>query len=367
VIPVFGSCVGKEELEEISSSLENQWMGLGPKVKRFEQNLAERLGLPELLMVDSGSNALYLALRILDLPPGSEVIMPALTWIACAQVVLINRCRPVFCDVDLETHNVTAETIEPHITSKTAAIMPVHFAGKPARIGPILDLGLPIIEDAAHAVDSKIGSQYCGSIGTVGVYSFDAVKNLATPEGGGLTASDPDLRKKARLLRYCGIDKSGFEASATRDRWWEYHVAGVCVKLLPNDINASVGLAQLRKLDTHQAYRKRIWEHYQQEFTDLEWLVRPSDPEADEQHSYFTYNVRFTDGKRDRHAKALLDQGIFTTMRYQPLHLYPIYESNAKLPICEKLNEESLCLPLHPRLSDRDVEQIVTAVKGLHG
>ena len=171
------------------------------------------------------------------MPPGAEVILPALTWISCAHAVVLAGCTPVFCDVDIETQNVTAETIAPHLTDKTGAIMVVHYGGKPVRMAPILDLGLPVIEDAAHAVDSKLGGRCCGSIGAIGVYSFDAIKNLAMPEGGGLTAQNPDWIARARVLRYCGIGKSGFEASVTKDRWWEYNIAEFFPKFLPNDIN----------------------------------------------------------------------------------------------------------------------------------
>ena len=131
------------------------------------------------------------------------------------------------------------------------------------------------------------------------MYSFDAVKNLAMGEGGGLTAQNPEWIARARLLRYCGIGNSGFEASATKDRWWEYKIVEFFPKFLPNDIMASIGLAQLRKLDANQAYRKQIWELYQCEFADLGWLHRPQDPAPDEQHSYFTYFVRVPGGKRD--------------------------------------------------------------------
>lgn len=363
IISVFGSSVGKEEIREAASSIRAQWMGIGPKVKRFEKEFAERLHLKDFAMLDSGSNSLYMAVRLLDLEPGTEVILPSFTWISCAHAIVLCGCVPVFCDVDLDTYNVTAETIKPHITEKTGAIMVVHYAGKPVRMEPILALGFPVIEDAAHAVDSKLGDKYCGSIGTVGMYSFDAVKNLATPDAGGVTANDSTLVDRARVLRYCGIGKSGFEASVTKYRWWEYNIADFFPRFLPNDVVASIALAQLRKLDQLQAYRRQIWERYQQELADVSWLVRPADPEPDEQHSYFTYCARVLGGTRDRFAHYLYENGIYSTLRYHPLHMNPIYDSKAKLPVCEQLNEEALSLPLHPRLSESDVKKIIRTVK----
>lgn len=364
MISVFGSSVGQEELAEVAECLESQWMGAGPKVETFEKRFAARLGLPNFAMVDSGSNALYLAVRLLDLPKGTEVIVPAFTWIACAQAVLLNGCRPVFCDVDHETQNVTVDTIRPHLTARTAAIMVVHYAGKPVVMAPILALGLPVIEDAAHAVDSTRNGIACGAMGDVGIFSFDAVKNLATPEGGGITVRDPERFARARAMRYCGIAKSGLAASADGNRWWEYAIQDVAPKMLSNDICAAIGLAQLEKLDRNQARRRRIWELYQHELAGFEWLLRPVDAAHDERHSYFTYCIRLVEpGARDRLAHHLYAAGIYTTLRYHPLHLNPIYRSEVTLPVCERLNETALSLPIHPKLSDTDLSHILAAMR----
>ena len=363
MISVFGSSVGREELREIRSSFQAQWLGAGPKTAEFEAALAKRLGRPGFVLLDSGSNSLIMAVKLLDLKPGSEVILPSFTWLACAHAVLLAGCIPVFCDVELDTQNVSTATIEPHISPRTRAIMVVHYAGKPVRLGPILELGLPVIEDAAHAIDSKLGGQYCGTFGTIGVYSFDPVKNLVMGEGGGITARDPALVARARALRNCGVGESGYEASASRARWWEYDIMDILPKFVPTDLAASVGLAQLRRLDKMQRRRAQIWNTYQSEFERLAWLARPQDPLPDEQHSYFTYLVRVAGGRRDALAAFLLKRGIYTTLRYHPLHLNPIYHSSARLPACERLSEEGLNLPLHPGLTAADVTKIVAAIK----
>lgn len=362
MISVFGSKVGAEELSEIKTSLESQWLGIGPKTKAFEASFSARLGQPFALL-DSGSNSLFMAIKLLNLKPGCEIIVPSFTWIACAHAIKLAGHVPVFCDVDLHTQNVTAETIRPHLSKNTGAIMVVHYAGKPVLMDEILKLGFPVIEDAAHAVDSQLNGRYCGAMGTVGIFSFDAVKNLVMGEGGGVTAKDPALIERARLLRYCGIGKSGFEASAKSDRWWEYHIADFFPKFLPNDIMAAIGLAQLSKLDKLQAERKSIWHTYQMAFKDVDWLVRPSDPGPREKHSYFTYFLKIKNGQRDRLAKYLYENGIYTTLRYHPLHLNPIYKSPAKLPNTERLNEEGLNIPLHPNLSASDVTTVIETIK----
>jgi len=367
MISVFGSRVGQEEIDEISTSIKNQWLGIGPKTERFEKELASRLKLPFFIMLNSGSNSLYLAVKLLDLPKGSEVVVPSFTWIACAHAVVLAGCSPVFCDVDFRTQNMTAETILPHITNKTKAIMVVHYAGKPVNMVDILKLGFPVIEDAAHAVDSKIGDSYCGSIGDVGIYSFDAVKNISIGEAGGITTSRKEWAEKAKKLRYCGIGKSGFEASANKNRWWEYDIFDFFPKMIPDDICASIGIAQLKKIDAHQAIRKKIWAVYQKELSSCEWLGLPVGPEAGEQHSYFTFCIRLNNGKRDELAKYLYENGIYTTLRFHPLHMNPIYKSSVKLPNSERLNEVALNIPLHPGLSDEDVCYVIEKIKSFYG
>ena len=364
MINVFGSNTGNEEVEALAGSIRTGWMGMGAKVREFEARFTDRLG-QGFLMVDSGSNALYLAMTLLDLPPGSQVIVPSFTWVACAQAVVLAGHKPVFADVDLETQNLDAGSVERAITRETNAIMAVHYAGKPVRIETLRRFGLPILEDAAHAVDSTLGGRHCGAIADVGIFSFDSVKNLATPEGGGLTAADPKRIERARHLRYCGIGKSGFDSiGGTKSRWWEYDVKETFPKMLPNDVCASVGLVQLDKLPANQARRKEIWDRYQRELSTIGWLKLPAEPAPDERHSYFTYFVRVLDGRRDKLAAYLLERQIYTTLRYHPLHLCPIYgPPPRRLPNCELLNEQGLNLPLHPRLSDDDVSRVIEAVK----
>lgn len=365
MIPVFGSEVGEDELREVAACMEAQWLGMGPRSEAFEERLRARLGLESFLFLNSGSNALHLAVGLLDLPRGSEVIVPTFTWVSCAQAVVLAGHRPVFCDVDLPTQNVTAETIACRLTPRTAAVMVVHYAGKPVDMDPILELGLPVIEDAAHAVDSRYRGRPCGGIGDVGIYSFDAVKNLTTGSGGGITMRDPSLLERARKLRYCGIGRSGFQALRSGEgpeRWWEYDISDAFFKALPSDLNAAIGLAQLGRLDALQARRRAIWNAYQEAFAGVDWIGTPADAGDDEQHSYFTYFVQVP--HRDELAHLLRDKRIYTTLRFHPLHLNAIYGETEPLPNAERLNQVGLNLPLHPRLSDEDVQHIVASVLG---
>ena len=362
MINVFGSKVGIEEINSVSKVMESQWMGFGKKVEEFESLFQENRGVENFLLVDSGSNALYLALTLLNLPKGSEVILPSFTWVSCAQAVLLAGLKPIFCDVDLKSHNATADLIKPHITENTSAIMVVHYAGKPVDMDSIISLGYPVIEDAAHAVDSYYKGKLCGSIGDVGIFSFDAVKNITTIEGGGIITKSRDLYERAKRLRYCGIGKSGFEAAVSnakeKNRWWEYNISEPFIKMLPTNVGAAVGIEQLKKIDSLQSHRKKIWDFYQKSFSSIPEIVTPLDPESDEKHSYFTYVISVNEN-RDELAKFLLDNQIYTTLRYHPLHMNPLYESDKVLPNSEILNEISLSIPIHPNLTMEQAEYIV--------
>jgi len=361
MINVFGSCVGTEELEEIKSSLKAQWLGIGPKVNQFEKMMASHVGNDDFVCVNSGSNALLAAIESLQLPKGSEVIIPSVTWISCATSVELAGLKPVFCDVDYDTVNVTTESIYKAKTKRTKAVMVVHYGGFPVLAGYFLNV--PVISDCAHAADTFFEGRHIGSFYDVSIFSFDGVKNISSGEMGGVTSPNKKYCDEVRNIRYCGIQKSGFEASTDKSKWWEYELKKPFPKMLPNDITASIGIAQLKKLDILQARRKSIWDRYQESLSDVCWLRLPPEIPEHIKHSYFTYFIKVINGKRDKLARYLLDNGIYTTVRYQPLHLMKYFNSKQKLPVAEKLNEELLNIPLHPSLTDKDVEFIIDKIK----
>ena len=204
--------------------------------------------------------------------------------------------------------------------------MVVHYAGLPVDMKPILELGFPVIEDAAHAIDSTYNGLPCGTIGDVGIFSFDAVKNLTVGEGG-ITTKDPIKIERAKVMRYCGIGKSGFDSavnnSNTKSRWWEYNIREPFIKMLPTNLAANIGLAQLNRIDTLQARRKEIWDTYQNEFSEVPEIITPINSTENNRHTYFTYCIRIP--KRDELAHYLLEKEIYTTLRYHPLHMNTLY------------------------------------------
>lgn len=357
MISVFGSRFDYNEELAVESVLQSQWVGMGSKVEEFENKFKDYKSLTNFLMIDSCSNGLYLALKVLDLPKDSEVIVPSFTWVACAQSILMNGLKPVFCDVELDTMNVSVRTIQEKITINTSAIMIVHYAGLSVDIDSITELGYPIIEDCAHSVNTN----NTGIKGDVSVWSFDSVKNLAVGEGGGISFKEGEYYDRAKKLRYCGIGKAGFSQIGGSNRWWEYDISDVNIKMLPTDISAAIGIEQLKKLQHNQKIRKNIWKRYQKELNSTGDIIHPI---CDDNHSYFTYSIRTE--CRDELANYLLENGIYTTLRYHPLHMNKIYKTNDKLINSEKLNETCLSIPLHPRLSGEDVEYIISKIKNFY-
>lgn len=363
MISVFGSRVSIKAVKYLKRSIKNQWLGLGPNVHEFEERFKKWRRLENFLLVDSGSNALFMALVSLNLKRGSEIILPSFTWVSCAQSVLMAGLTPVFCDVNLNDYNLSFEHIIPKITNKTGAVMVVHYGGLPVDMDPIINLGYPVIEDAAHAVNSHYKGKACGSIGDIGIFSFDAVKNLAIGEGGGITFKNSDHFNRAKLLRYAGIGKSGFEASNNgKSRWWEYNISEPFIKMLPSDIHAAIGLEQLDNINRNQKSRERQWNNYILHLGNVCQIDIPESPIYDFNHSYFTFTIKCED--RDYLAKFLYDNAVYTTLRYHPLHMNNLYEStNIHLKNTEILNEVALSLPLHPNLSKRDQNKVIRLIK----
>jgi len=359
MINVFSSFVGIEEFSLIKKSFKKQWLGAGENVKRFENEFSNYRNIKNFLMVDNATNGLFLACKLLNLELNSEIILPSFTCIACAQAIKMAGLIPVFCDVDYKTQNITIEHILPHITKNTKAIMVVHYAGLPVDIDPILNLGYPVIEDAAHAVVSSYKNKSCGALGEIGVFSFDPIKNLSSCEGGGMFFKDEKLLKQAINMRLCGVGSSGLQRMKSEESmWWEDHADNIFIKSYPNDISAAIALAQLEKLNILQTRRKNIWNYYKSVFSKYHFIELPAEPDGDNKHSYFTFCIRVP--KRNLLAHFLLAHNVYTTLRFFPIHLNRYYyTSNHKLPNCEKLAEFALNIPLHPNLSDRDINYIV--------
>jgi aminotransferase len=275
----------------------------------------------------------------------------------------------VFCDVDQRTLNATAETIEAVLTPQTKAVMLIHYGGLPADMDPILELlrprGIRVIEDSACSVASFYKGRACGTIGDIGVWSFDPAKILVTGDGGMVFAAEPEMARRAELELYLGLGSQSGYSKVAASRWWEFDVGCDGRRGITNDICSAIGLEQIKKLPAFLDRRREIDAIYRRELADLEWLTLP--PEAPDycRTSYYFHWIQVAgEGRRDSLAIHLRDKGVYTTFRYHPLHRVAFYgHTDRSLPSTEKAAEETLLLPIHQSLSDSDVQQILEAIR----
>lgn len=371
MINVFQPSLAEEELEAVRRVFQSNWLGKGRLTGEFEEAFAAHLGVPRehLRTANSCSEGLFLSLKLLGVGPGDEVVMPTISFVASANAAVERGARPVFCDVDRRTLNATAESIEAVLTPRTRAVMLIHYGGLPADMDPILDLlrprGIRLVEDSACSVASAHRGRACGTLGDVGVWSFDAAKILVTGDGGMVYASDPEMALRAGRELYLGLDgQSGF-SSAAASRWWEFDVTCAGRRGITNDIASAIGLEQLRKLAAFLARRREIERVYRGELAGIEWLSPPPEVPGHCRTSHYFHWIQVAGaGRRDRLAEHLRDKGVYTTFRYHPLHRVAFYgHSGRRLPGAEQAAEETLLLPLHQSLSDADVRRILDAIR----
>jgi perosamine synthetase len=361
MIPLFQPSVSQAEIDEVVETLRSGWWGLGPKTAQLERECAEFVGARHACAVNSGTAALHLALAALDLPPG-EVIVPALTFISTALAPLYAGHRPVFADIDADTLNLSPAAVARAIGPQTRAIIPVHYAGRPVDLEAMEAFGVPVIEDCAHAMGSRHQGQHVGSR-NIGCFSFHAVKNLATADGGMVTTNDDRVAARLVPLRWVGIDKSTWHRAETR-YGWDYQIALLGFKYHMNDVSAALGLAQLRRLEENNARRRRIVDTYCARLADLEWLQLPLRTEADRAHSWHLFAVR-TD-HRDAFVEWLLEHGVSAGVHYRPLTHHEVmrpYTVPGQVPVTEAEWQRLVTLPLYPDLTDNEIALVVETIR----
>ena len=369
MINVFQPALGAEELDAVRKVFEANWPGRGPVTDAFEAAFACHLGTPRDLVrsVNCCTAGLFTAVRLLDLGPGDEVILPSISFVGAANAIVAAGARPVFCDVDRRSLNATAEAIERSVGSRTKAAIVMHYGGVPcdlAGIGEVVERHrLALIEDNACSVASRFRGQPCGTFGDVSAWSFDASKVIVTGDGGMIRCRTAELARRAERILYLGLDHaSGFQRDV-ETRWWEFDVTDCGHRAILNDIASAIGLEQLKKLPRFLTRRREIHEFYDRQLSALDWLTCPPPIPADAVSSYFLYWIQTRPDWRDRLAAHLRRCGIYTTFRYFPLHRVAFYQAERSLPNADRAADETLCLPSHPGLTDDDLRQIVDAVR----
>jgi dTDP-4-amino-4,6-dideoxygalactose transaminase len=373
---VFGSpVIGEEEIAEVVASLRSGWVGTGPKVQRFEGMLAEYIGVAEVRCLASCTAALMLALRVLGVGPGDEVLVPAMTFVASANAVEHVGATPVLIDAEQGTGLIDLDAAEAAIGPATRAMMPVHLAGRPIdmdRMNAIRDrYGVAVVEDAAHAIGAEWRGRRIGGHGNVTAYSFYVTKNITTVEGGALATEDPEIAARVERLALHGLSLGAW-ARFSDQGFRHYEVVEPGFKANMTDIQAALGLHQLPRLDEWIDRRAELWERYDTLLSGLP-LETPPPPEPDTRHARHLYQVLLAPEApltRDVLVEALIARGIGTGVHYRGVHLHPYYRDRyylapESLPVATSISERTLSLPLSPKVTGADQDDVVLALREL--
>jgi dTDP-4-amino-4,6-dideoxygalactose transaminase len=372
-LPFNPPALSDAERAEVMDTLHSEWVTTGPKTRRFEAELGTYLGAPGIVALNSCTAALHVGLSVLGVGPGDEVIVPALTFCATANVVEHVGARPVVVDVDPVTLTLDPARVAEAITARTKVILPVHYAGHPADLDPLFALagsrGIAVLEDAAHALPTRYKRVLVGSRSSLAAFSFYATKNLSTVEGGALTG-DPALVEKARILGHHGMDRDAWKRF-DRSGSWRYEVVMPGYKYNMTDLQAGIGLRQLLRLEGFQVRRRQVVAAYQAGLEGLEALHLPVEAPWAES-SWHLYVIRLDPRclriDRDAFIEALKARNIGTSVHYLPVHMHPYYRDKyhyrpEDCPVAADAFSRMLTLPLHPGLGDQDVRDVLDAVR----
>jgi dTDP-4-amino-4,6-dideoxygalactose transaminase len=376
-LPFARPLLGEEEIAEVVDTLRSGWITTGPKVERFTAAFADAVGGRYAVPVSSATAGLHVALLALGVSPGDEVITTPMTFVATLNTIVHCGAVPVLADIDAATLNVRVEEIERKVTKKTRAIVPVHFVGQPVDLDPILELaaahGLAVLEDAAHAVGAEYKGRPIGSFPTTSVFSFHPNKNMTTGEGGMIVTEDEAVFEKASLLKFHGMDRESWKrfARAGNPR---YDVAVPGYKYNMMDIQAALGLHQLRRLPGFLAERERLALRYEEKLKGVPGLILPQRVPYPVRHAWHLYtplvDVDRLKISRDHFMEELKARNIGTGLHYTAAHEFSYYASRfgwkpEDFPEAHFVSERIVSLPFYPGLSEEDQDDVVAAIRAL--
>lgn len=369
MINIYQPTLGKEELDALEKVFKSNWLGKGKRVEEFEEKYAELLGVSKDLVLTTNccSEGLFSSMHLLNIQPEDEVIVPTISFIGAGNAVCASGAKLVLCDVDPHTLNARAEDIEKVITTKTKAILLLHYGGIPCEMDEIMALAkkhnLKVIEDAAAGVCSRYKGKAVGTIGDIGMWSFDAMKILVCGDGAMLYLNTPELRKKADRWLYFGLEtRSGYENSVAQ-KWWEFDISCFGHRAIMNDITAAMALEQLKKLPMYMEKRAIVNDFYNENLKQFSWIELPPALPDYVETSYYFYHIQIKNGKRDQFAKFLRENGIYTTYRYYPLHRVSGYAIVGDFPNADYAANCTLNLPIHQSISQEELRYIFEKVK----
>ena len=371
----FGSpAIEEAEIQEVVETLRSGWIGTGPRVARFERDFKAYIGSRHALALNSCTAALHLSMIAAGVGPSDEVITTPHTFAATANSIVHTGATPVFVDVDRRTQNIDVALIEKAITPKTRALLPVHFAGRPCDMDPIMEIarrnGLSVIEDAAHAIESEYRGRHIGTIGDAACFSFYVTKNLVTAEGGMVTTNNEAWAEKIQTYGLHGLSKGAWKRYSD-EGFVHYQVLYPGFKYNMTDMQAALGIHQLARVAQYAKRRREIWDQYNRAFADLP-AVTPMPESAQTVHARHLYTLlvdidRLRVG-RDQIVEDLKQEGIGTGIHFISLHLHPYYRdrfgfSPDDFPEARHISERTISLPLSARLTAQDVDDVIAAVR----
>ncbi len=369
-LPYHQPSIDEEEIKEVINTLKSGWLTMGLKTIEFEKLIADYTGAKHALAVNSCTAALHLSLIALGIGEGDEVITTPFTFASTGNVIVHAGANPVFVDIKKDTYNIDPEQIKEVITPKTKAIIPVHYAGQPCDMKAIMDIAednhLFVIEDAAHAIGAEYENKKIGTFGTATCFSFYATKNMTTGEGGAITTDDDILAEKLKVLRLHGITKDAWSRYSEKGNWY-YEIEECGWKYNMTDIQASLGIHQIKKLDKFTEKRREYVNIYNKYLNEIDGVVVPYEM-PNVKHAYHLYPVLLENYNRDDFINKMQEKGIGCSVHFIPLHLHPFYKQLFKFkkgdfPNTEWVYEKEASLPLYPKMEMRDIQYVIENVK----
>ncbi len=376
---IFGSpAIEQPEIDEVMDCFKRSWLGTGPKVAKFEEDFCGYIGAPNATAVNSCTAALHLSLIASGVGPGDEVITTPMTFCATANAIIHAGAMPVLADVDPQTMNLDPREVAKKITPKTRAILPVHFAGRPCDMPALVALaekhGLKIIEDCAHAIETQIGEKHAGTFGDFGCFSFYVTKNIITGEGGMVVTKREEDAARIKMLALHGMSKDAWKRFSD-EGYKHYQVVECGFKYNMMDVQAAIGIHQLRRIETYWRRRTELWARYNEAFAKLP-ITLPAPAAPGTRHAFHLYSIFVDESRcgisRDAFLDGMTRHNIGVGVHYLSLPEHPYYQRTfgwraGDFPNAMKIGQQTASLPLSAKLTDDDVADVIAAVRQLCG
>jgi len=374
-VPFFVPWISEEDKKAVMQALNSRWLTGGPRTKEFEELFTRYTRSKYSVAVNSCTAALHLAMRALNIGSGDEVIVPVLTFAATANAALFVGAKPIFADIDEKAFNISPREIEQKITEKTKAVIVVHYGGQPCDMKEIMEIAedhnIEVVEDCAHALGALYRGKNAGTFGAVGCFSFYPTKIITTIEGGMATTEDEQTANKMRVLRDHGMTKTAFDREDKAS--WYYDVVDLGYNYRMNEVQAVLGIVQLKRIDDINEKRCAAAKYYTKRLSDIEGIITPYEAE-DRTHLYHLYVIRVLQEKfgvnRDELFRNLSASGIGTSVHYTPLHQLTFYKKlcsgKQSFPVAERVSKEILSLPLFPTMSKSQIDFVAEEIAKTH-